>query len=133
MKKGCWMRSPPTGPGSGVGLLMSSSDEKLHGGGNDVSVGVVAPLPVDVFHYDVAEGARLEGEVDPGGPYGGVGVAAKVSCDIVLRPTHGDGGAKLDPVMCFLAEGESDTIDVGVGMLGTTLDAALLDDHLGSR
>jgi hypothetical protein len=107
-------------------------DERLHGGGDELGVGVVACRPVDVFHYYVAVVARAEGEVDAGDPHGSVGVAVNGFPDEVLRQglTHSGVPAILDPgiggaVGLVNKRDAAKFVGIGVGI------AALLDDRLG--
>ena len=74
------------------------SDEGLHGGGNQRSIGVVAFLPIYVLHDDEALSAYLEGEVDAGDPHGSVSLTVQGFADELLRqgPTHGDGLSRPD-------------------------------------
>jgi hypothetical protein len=109
-------------------------DEGLHGGGDELGVGVVAYRPVDVLHCNVAIVARPEGEVDAGDTHGSVGLAVNGLPDEILRQglTHSDGPAILDPSIGSAAGlvDERDAAEV-VGVTGLSSVAALLDDRLG--
>jgi len=105
----------------------------LYGGGNHLSVRVVAYRPVNILHNNKPNVARLEGEVDIRGPYNGVGLVVEDLSDEVLRPgfTHGDGPAELNPSIGVGLVDERDAAIVGVRACASL--AAVLDNHVGAR
>jgi len=126
--------------GSGLCGRALDGDERLHGGGDEPGVGVVAYLRVNELHHNIASPEPLESEVDTGGSHGGVGIVVEDLRDEALRLglTHGNGPTILDPVVGGgvvgpLDEREFDAAYVGGGRLDASQEGALLDDHLGTR
>jgi hypothetical protein len=127
---------------SGLCGRAPDGDEGLHGGGDQLGVGVVACRPFNVLHYNVAVVARPEGKVDAGDPHSGVGLAVDGLPDEVLRQglTHSDGPAILNPGIGGAAglvdeRDAAEVVGIGVGVagLGVSGVAALLDNRLGAQ
>ena len=124
------------GPGAWDG------DEGLHSGGDEVSIGLVAYLPVNVLHDNITETAIREGEVTLRGTHSRVGLVVEELRDKVLslNLAHGDSSTVFHPhigdvVIRHLDESKPHTtgIDVGVGRLEGTQGETLIDDLLKAR